>query len=154
MTGHAKQGSNNNIFPFSDSPIAESTQQMFLDDLLTSYQQIETGFAQQLYQLYKGFEFRSLWIVQEKLAEFERRAVLAAQGTGNLLGVFELTKALQEIDDIENKAQLCFTKFRHAITTNKWTFDSNKDNVVCGAFLLSSLLRELLNKTYVVFRKC
>ena len=127
---------------------------MFLDDLLTSYQQIETGFAQQLYQLYKGFEFRSLWIVQEKLAEFERRAVLAAQGTGNLLGVFELTKALQEIDDIENKAQLCFTKFRHAITASKWTFDSNKDNVVCGAFLLSSLLRELLNKTYVVFRKC
>ncbi|XP_027037529.1 uncharacterized protein LOC113665984 [Pocillopora damicornis] len=37
-----------------DSPIAESTQQMFLDGLLTSYQHIETGFAQQLYQLYKG----------------------------------------------------------------------------------------------------
>ena len=127
---------------------------MFLDDLLTSYQQIETGFARQLYKLYKGFEFRSLWIVQEKLAEFERRAVLAAQGTRNLRGVFELTKAPQEIDDIENKAQLRFTKFRHTITTNKWTFDSTKDNVVCGAFLLSSLLRELLNKTYVVFRKC
>ena len=73
--------------------------------------------------------------------------MLAAQGTRNLRGVFELTKALQEIDDIENKAQLCFTKFRHTITTNKWTFDSTKDNVVCGAFLLSSLLRELLNKT-------
>ena len=139
MTGHAKQRSNNNIFPFSDSPIAESTQQMFLDDLLTSYQQIETGFAQQLYQLYKGFEFRSLWIVQEKLAEFERRAVLAAQGTGNLRGVLELTKALQEIDDIENKGQRCFTKFRHTITTHKWTFDSAKDNVVCGVFLLSLL---------------
>ena len=141
MTGHAKQGSNNNIFPFSDSPIAESTQQMFLDDLLTSYQQIETGFAQQLYQLYKGFEFRSLWIVQEKLAEFERQAVLAAQGTGNLQGVLELTKALQGIDDIENRGQRCFTRFRHTITTHKWTFDSNstKDNVVCGVFLLSLL---------------
>lgn len=115
-----------------DSPIAESTQQMFLDDLLTSYQQIETGFARQLYQLYKGFEFRSLWIVQEKLAEFERQAVLAAQGTGNLQGVLELTKALQGIDDIENKGQRCFTRFRHTITTHKWTFDSNstKDNVM------------------------
>ncbi|XP_066026371.1 uncharacterized protein [Pocillopora verrucosa] len=112
------------------SPIAESTQQMFLDGLLTSYQQIETGFARQLYQLYKGFEFRSLWIVREKLAEFERRAVLAAQGTGNLRGVLELTKALQEIDDIENKGQRCFTKFRHTITTHKWTFDSAKDNVM------------------------
>ncbi|CAH3128101.1 unnamed protein product [Pocillopora meandrina] len=115
-----------------DSPIAESTQQMFLDDLLTSYQQIETGFAQQLYQLYKGFEFRSLWIVQEKLAEFERQAVSAAQGTGNLQGVLELTKALQGIDDIENRGQRCFTRFRHTITTHKWTFDSNraKDNVM------------------------
>ena len=122
MTGHAKQGSNNNIFPFSDSPIAESTQQMFLHDLLTSYQQIETGFAQKLYQLYKGFEFRSLWIVQEKLAEFDRRAVLTAQGTGNLQVVLELTRAIQEIDGIENKGQRCFTKFRHTITTHKWTF--------------------------------
>ena len=112
---------------------------MFLDGLLTSYQQIETGFARQLYQLYKGFEFRSLWIVQEKLAEFERRAVLAAQGTGNLQGVLELTKTLQEIDDIENKGQRCFTKFRHTITTHKWTFDSAKENVVCGVFLLSLL---------------
>ena len=112
---------------------------MFLDGLLTSYQQIETGFAQQLYQLYKGFEFRSLWVVQEKLAEFERRAVLAAQGTGNLQGVLELTKALQEIDDIENKGQRCFTKFRHTIAMCKWTFDSAKDNVVCGVFLLSLL---------------
>ena len=127
------------VFFFSDSPIAESTQQMFLDGLLTSYQQIETGFAQQLYQLYKGFEFRSLWVVQEKLAEFERRAVLAAQGTGNLKGVLELTKALQEIDNIENKGQRCFTKFRHTVTTHKWTFDSAKDNVVCGVFLLSLL---------------
>ena len=125
------------VFFFSDSPIAESTQQMFLDGLLTSYQHIETGFAQQLYQLYKGFEFRSLWVVQEKLAEFERRAVLAAQGTGNLKGVLELTKALQEIDNIENKGQRCFTKFRHTVTTHKWTFDSAKDNVVCGVFLLS-----------------
>ena len=84
---------------------------MFLDGLLTSYQQIETGFAQQLYQLYKGFEFRSLWVVQEKLAEFERRAVLAAQGTGNLKGVLELTKALQEIDNIENKGQRASQNF-------------------------------------------
>ena len=58
----------------------------------------------------------------EKLAEFDRRAVLAAQGTGNLQVVLELTRAIQEIDGIENKGQRCFTKFRHTITTHKWTF--------------------------------
>ena len=65
--------------------------------------------------------------------------MLAAQGTGNLQEVLELTKALQETDDIENKGQRCFTKFHRTITTSKWAFDSAKDNVVCGAFLLSSL---------------
>ena len=118
------------MFLFLASPIAQSTQQMFLDDLLTSYQQIETGFAKQLYQFYKGFEFRSLWNVDAKLEEFQRRAVLAAKGTGKLQGVLELTKALQEIDDIQNKGQQCFTKFRHTITTHKWSFDSMKDTVV------------------------
>ena len=92
-----------------------------------------------MYQLYKGFEFRSLWIVQEKLAEFDRRAVLAAQGTGNLQVVLELTRAIQEIDGIENKGQRCFTKFRHTTTTHKWTFLSAKDKVVWGVFLLSLL---------------
>ena len=103
---------------------------MFLDDLLTSYQQIETSFAKYLYKFYKGFEFRSLWNVTNKLTEFQRLASEAASGTGKLQGVLELTKALQEIDDIESKARECFTKFRYSTNTHKWSFDSVNDKVV------------------------
>lgn len=104
---------------------------MFLDDLLTAHQQLETSFTKHLYQFYKGFEFRSLWNVDEKLAEFQRRASVAARGTGKIKGVGELTKALQQIDIIQNKGRHCFTKFRHATNTHKWSFDSVQHRVVC-----------------------
>ncbi|KAJ7328567.1 hypothetical protein OS493_024484 [Desmophyllum pertusum] len=107
---------------YGASPIAENIQQMFLDDLLTAHQQLETSFTKHLYQFYKGFEFRSLWNVDEKLAEFQRRASVAARGTGKIKGVRELTKALQQIDIIQNKGRHCFTKFRHATNTHKWSF--------------------------------
>lgn len=103
---------------------------MFLDDLLTSYQQIQTRFAKQLYQLYKGFEFRLIWNVDDKLSNYQLRAVEAAKRTGKLLGVFELTNALQEINEIQNKGQKCFTRFRHAVDVAKWSFDSVKNSVV------------------------
>ena len=110
--------------------IARKTQQLFLDDLLTSYQQIQTRFAEQLYQLYKGFEFRLLWNVDDKLSKYQRRTVEAAKGTGKLLGVFELTNALKEINEIQNKGRKCFTKFRHAVNVAKWSFDSVRNSVV------------------------
>ena len=110
--------------------IARRTQQMFLDDLLTSYQQIQMRFAKQLYQLYKGFEFRSLWNVDDKLSKYQRRAVDAAKGTGKLLGAVELTNALKEINQIQNKARKCFTKFRYAVNVAKWSFDNVKNRVV------------------------
>ena len=113
-----------------ESPIAAYTQQMFLDDLLTSYQHMETRFSQYLYLCYKGFEFRSLWNVEDKLAHHQRLASSAATGTGRLRGVLELTKALQNIEDIENKGRKCFTKFRYSTDIHKWSFNSTKDGVV------------------------
>ncbi len=104
---------------------------MLLDDLLTSYQEIETGFAEQLYQLYKSFEFRSLWNVNDRLTAFQRRASEAAKGTGKLQGVVELTKAMQELDKIESKGQDCFTRMHYSTDTHKWHFDNVKDKVVC-----------------------
>ena len=103
---------------------------MFLDDLLTSYQQIQTSFAKQLYKLYKGFEFRSLWNVDDQLSKHQRRAVEAARGTGKLLGVAELSNALKEINQIQNKARKCFTKFRYAVNVAKWSFDNVKNKAV------------------------
>ncbi len=115
---------------YLDSPIADNTQQMFLDDLLTSYGQMETGFTKHLYQFYKGFKFRTLWNVDEKLLQFERTATIVAAGTRSLQGVLQLTKALEEIKSLENKGQKCFTKFRYSTNTHKWSFDNVKDAAV------------------------
>ncbi|KAJ7390268.1 hypothetical protein OS493_026143 [Desmophyllum pertusum] len=113
-----------------DSPIANDIQQSFLDDLLESYRQMETRFARKLYKFYKAFEFQSLWNLDSKMAQYQQVASSAAEGTGRLQGVLELTKALQDINDIESKARTrCFTKFHHTTDTHKWSFDSVKDGV-------------------------
>lgn len=103
---------------------------MFLDDLLTTYQQMEASFTQNLYQFYKGFEFRSLWNVGDTLVNYQRRASEAARGTDQLRGVLELTNALQEIDSIESKGRKCFTKFKYSTNTHKWSFNSVDDAMV------------------------
>ena len=103
---------------------------MFLDDLLASYQHMETAFAKHLYELYKGFEFRTLWEVSETMTTYDRQASAAAAGTGRLGGVLELTKAIQAIDDIEFKAQKCFTKIIYTTHSHMWTFDNVKDRAV------------------------
>jgi len=79
-----------------ESPIADSIQQTFLDDLLSSYGVIETSFTKHLYHLYKGFEFRSLWDVSTNLVHFERTASEAAPGTGMLQGALQLNMALKK----------------------------------------------------------
>lgn len=103
---------------------------MFLDDLLTTYQQMETSFIQNLYQFYKSFEFRLLWNVGSTLADYQRRASEAARGTDQLRGVLQLTNALQEIDSIESKGRKCFTKFKYSTNTHKWSFNSVDDAMV------------------------
>ncbi|XP_078356917.1 uncharacterized protein LOC144641766 isoform X1 [Oculina patagonica] len=118
------------LFDSDGSQIEDTVKQMLLDDLLTSYQEIETGFAEQLYQLYKSFEFRSLWNVNDRLTAFQRRASEAAKGTGKLQGVVELTKAMQELDKIESKGQDCFTRMHYSTDTHKWHFDNVKDKVM------------------------
>lgn len=108
---------------------------MFLDDLLTTYQEIESSFSKHLYQFYKSFEFRSLWNVNDRMTTFQRRASEGAKGTGKLQGVLELTKAMREIDKIENKGQECFSRMYYAINTHKWSYDNVKDKVVCKHIL-------------------
>lgn len=105
---------------------------MFLDDLLTTYGQMETSFTEHLYQFYKGFEFRSLWNVDDTLAHFVRAATEAAPGTGSLQGVLQLTKALQEIESLEDKGRQCFTTFRYTTNVHKWSFDSVTHAAVCN----------------------
>lgn len=122
-----------NVFFLSlDSPIADSVQQAFLDDLLTAYGAMETSFTKHLYQLYKGFEFRTLWNVDEDLVQFERTASEAAPGTGSLQGVLQLTNALQRIESLRNTGRQCFTRFRYSTNTHKWSFDNVRNAAVSG----------------------
>ena len=114
-----------------DAPIAESIQQLFLDDLLTSYQQMETSYTKHLYQFYKGFEFRSLWDVEDRLTNFQRTASEAAHGNGQLQGVVQLTNAVQEIDRIQLQGQQCFTRNPYTTDTVKWSFDNVTHAAVC-----------------------
>ena len=110
---------------------------MFLDDLLTSYQQMESSFTKNLYQLYKGFEFRTLWNVEDTLLNHQRLAVEAAPGTGQLRGVLELTSALLAFNTLETKTRQCFTTFRYATNTHKWSFDNVKNPAVSVIFIVA-----------------
>ncbi|XP_027042405.1 uncharacterized protein LOC113670461 [Pocillopora damicornis] len=110
-----------------DTPIADSIRQEFLDNLLNIYEELETSFSRQLYLFYKGFEFRSLWNMDEKMARFQRRAATLAKGTGYLQGVNSLNRALLEITNIEMAARSCFTSKKPKIGIYKWSFDKMKD---------------------------
>ncbi|XP_020909806.2 uncharacterized protein LOC110247689 [Exaiptasia diaphana] len=107
-----------------DSPLEDRVQQMFLDNLLTSYQKMEASFSKNLYLFYKSFEFRSLWDETQRLASFERTASEAAAGNGQLQGVVHLNNALQELDDLDSKGRQCFTRFVFTDNVHKWQFDS------------------------------
>ena len=63
---------------------------------------MESHFSQKLYLLYKSFEFRSLWNVNDKLAGYERTAIEAAHANLELQGVMQLNKALEEIERRED----------------------------------------------------
>lgn len=109
-----------------DSPIADNIKQMFLDDLLTSYQTIESSFTKKLYQMYKSFEFRSLWDVSDTLNGYQRTASEAAPGTGQLQGVIQLNNALQKLDEIESKGRQCFTKFTYNTNVHRWQLNNTE----------------------------
>ena len=129
---------NTSLDYFSDTPIADSIRQEFLDNLLNIYEELETSFSRQLYLFYKGFEFRSLWNMDEKMARFQRRAATLAKGTGYLQGVNSLTRALLEIANIEMAARSCFTSKKPKIGIYKWSFDKTKDPTVCVSSFTST----------------
>ena len=118
-----------------ESPIADSVQQTFLDDLLSSYGVIETSFTKHLYHLYKGCECRSLWDVSINLVNFERTASEAAPGTGMLQGALQLNMAVEKVDSLTSKGRQCFTRFRRTTNTHKWSFNNVSHAVVSMRFL-------------------
>ncbi|KXJ22165.1 hypothetical protein AC249_AIPGENE4192 [Exaiptasia diaphana] len=113
-----------------ETPIADNIQESFLDNLLTSYQNIESSFSQHLYNFYKSYEFFTLWNVTSRLTAFERTASEAASGNGQLQGAVILTKAFQEINDINFKEKQCFAKFSPKIDRHKWSFNSTDNSML------------------------
>ena len=64
------------------------------------------------------------------MAKFQSRAATLTKGSGYLQGVTSLTKALQEIKNIEMAARSCFTSKKPKISIHKWSFDKTKDPTV------------------------
>ena len=137
---------NTSLDYFSDTPIADSIRQEFLDNLLNIYEELETSFSRQLYLFYKGFEFRSLWNMDEKMARFQRRAATLAKGTGYLQGVNSLTRALLEITNIEMAARSCFTSKKPKLVYTNGPLTKRKiQRYVFQALLLPKLIAPYYN---------
>ena len=113
-----------------DAPIADNIQQTFLDDLLTSYKQMEASFVMQLLDFFKGFEFRTLWNVVDDFFKFQRTASETAMGTGKLQGILQLSKSLENLDTLGGKTRQCFTTFHPTVKIHKWSFDNIKNAAV------------------------
>ena len=99
---------------------------------------METSFTKNLIQLYKGFEFRTLWNVDGTLKNHQRLAVGAAPGTGQLRGVLELNKALTAFNSVLMQGQQCFSQFIHQTSTHKWSFNSTTHPLVSIGMLLTT----------------
>ena len=114
--------------------ITNKLRETFTENLLSAYEELERSFTKKIYEFYKAIEFRTLWEGNNPLKSFQRVASESAKGTKILVGVAQLTKALQMVNDLKDKAVDCFS--RHIYTTNlqKWTFDNIKNKQVFFRF--------------------
>lgn len=110
----------------SGTPITKDLQLRFMENLLSTYREMERTFMESVYELYKAFKFRTLWEGENPLAEFQRVASESARGTGRLNGMIQLTEVLQNMEKLEITAVKCFTDNIYADDVKKWSFDKNK----------------------------
>ena len=71
--------------------ISKDLQVEFLDNLLSTYQELETSFMREVYELHKAFRFRTLWEGTNPLSLYQRVAVESAHGVGRLNGILEMS---------------------------------------------------------------
>ncbi|XP_073238029.1 uncharacterized protein [Porites lutea] len=109
------------------APITKELQQMFMDNLLSSYRELERSFMKKVYELYKAFKFRTLWEGNNPLASFRRVASESAKGTGRLNGVVQLTGVLRKFQTLKDKANKCFTFNKYTTDIHRWSFNNVKD---------------------------
>ena len=97
-----------------------------MENLLSTYREMERSFMESVYELYKAFKFRTLWEGENPLTEFQRVASESAHGTGRLNGMIQLTEVLQNMEKLEITAVNCFTDNIYADDVKKWSFDKDK----------------------------
>ena len=110
--------------------ISRSLQQTFMDNLLSTYRELERSFMRNIYELHKAFEFRTLWEGNNPLTSFQRVASESARGTGRLNGMVQLTGVLKETKKLQYKAVKCFTNNIYTTNIQKWSYDNVKDKEV------------------------
>ena len=98
-----------------------------MDNLLSTYRELEHSFMINVYELYKAFKFRTLWEGNDPLVNFQRLASESAHGTGQLNGIVELTDVLRKMERIETQAVRCFTNNVYTTNIMKWSFDKTKN---------------------------
>ncbi|KAL9957971.1 hypothetical protein ACROYT_G034931 [Oculina patagonica] len=109
------------------APITKNLQLGFMDNLLSTYRELEQSFMINVYELYKALRFRTLWEGNDPLANFQRVASESARGTGQLNGIIQLTDVLRNMEQTETKAVQCFTNNVYTTNINKWSFDKTKN---------------------------
>ena len=112
------------------APITKKLQQTFLENLLSTYRELERSFMKKIYELHKAFAFRTLWQGYNPLASFRRVASESARGTGRLNGVVQLTGVLRRTQELKDKANKCFTHNTYTTDIYKWSFDNVNDKRV------------------------
>jgi len=99
--------------------ISKSLQQTFIEDLLSTYRELERSYMSSVYELEKALKFLTLWKGTNFLASFRRVATESARGTGRLNGDVQLTKLLYDMKKYYvHDAARCFSKISY--TSNVW----------------------------------
>lgn len=115
---------------FQGGEISKDLQVEFLDNLLSTYQELETSLMREVYELHKAFRFRTLWEGTNPLSLYQRVAVESAHGVGRLNGILEITNVLRNIEQTETKAVKCCTNNVYTTDIQKWSFDKTRNNGV------------------------
>ncbi|XP_078345264.1 uncharacterized protein LOC144630770 [Oculina patagonica] len=111
---------------------------VFVDELLSTYRELDRSFMRNTDELHKAYKFRTLWPLRKsdefrKLSELERRP---GQSYGQ-----EQLKVLQTIKGDKRIAETCLNTTTYSRNIKRWRF--NKEN--------DTLMFEQLAKGYTIF---
>ena len=128
----------------------EEVRLQFLEHLLSTYQEMEGSFMKEVYELYKGFRFRTLWETDDPLPQFQRVASEGAQG-GRLNAIVELTNVLTSIQSLEADAVTCFSNNRPSTGIQRWSFSTTTHESVSNITRSLRCFDTVFQEPYLMF---